>query len=155
MGKSRIIETESVWKKEVVISIAHENMIHSTFRTSSYFLTRKTIIPSYINSLPHFQIRHATKKAGGSTTNGRDSAGRRLGIKVYPGNVAKAGSIIIRQRGQKYKCGENVGMGRDHTIFSKVLGIVKFTTNARKKRVVHVLENARKKRVVHVLENAT
>ncbi|KAL3942407.1 MAG: hypothetical protein SGBAC_003401 [Bacillariaceae sp.] len=83
----------------------------------------------------------ATKKAGGSTNNGRDSIGRRLGVKLYPGQKAKAGSIIIRQRGQKFRAGEGVGMGRDHTIFAKVAGEVKMTrlpTNI-KRNVVHVV----------------
>jgi large subunit ribosomal protein L27 len=82
----------------------------------------------------------ATKKQGGSTSNGRDSAGRRLGIKVYPGQEAKAGSIIVRQRGEKFRAGENVGMGKDHTIFAKHAGTVRMTrlpTN-RKRNVVHV-----------------
>jgi large subunit ribosomal protein L27 len=83
----------------------------------------------------------ATKKAGGSSNNGRDSAGRRLGVKLYPGQTAKAGSIIVRQRGQKFRAGDNVGMGKDHTIFSKVEGVVKMTrfpTN-KKRNVVHVV----------------
>ena len=73
------------------------------------------------------QIRMATKKAGGSTNNGRDSAGRRLGVKIMPNLPATPGAIIVRQRGEKYKLGDNVGMGRDHTIYSKIEGVVKFT----------------------------
>jgi large subunit ribosomal protein L27 len=83
----------------------------------------------------------ATKKAGGSTSNGRDSAGRRLGIKVWPNQQANAGSIIVRQRGQKFRAGTNVGMGRDHTLFAKVPGVVSMTklpTN-KKRNVVHVM----------------
>ncbi|CAJ1925562.1 unnamed protein product [Cylindrotheca closterium] len=83
----------------------------------------------------------ATKKAGGSSNNGRDSIGRRLGVKLYPGQQAKAGSIIIRQRGQKFRAGEGVGMGKDHTIFAKVAGVVSMTklpTN-KKRNVVHVV----------------
>jgi large subunit ribosomal protein L27 len=86
----------------------------------------------------------ATKKAGGSSTNGRDSAGRRLGVKVYGGQEAKAGSIIVRQRGQKFRAGENVGMGKDHTIFAKHAGIVTFTK----------LESNKRRNVVHVLASA-
>lgn len=89
------------------------------------------------------QVRTATKKAGGSSGNGRDSAGRRLGIKVFPGLEAKAGSIIIRQRGNKFRAGENVGVGRDHTIYALKPGIVKFTR----------LESNKKRNVVHVLQN--
>ena len=83
----------------------------------------------------------ATKKAGGSSNNGRDSAGRRLGIKVWPRMQAKAGSIIVRQRGCKFRAGTNVGMGKDHTLFAKTEGMVHMTrlpTN-KKRNVVHVL----------------
>ena len=69
----------------------------------------------------------AHKKAGGSTTLGRDSAGRRLGVKLYEGELAKAGSIIIRQRGTKYHPGLNVGLGTDDTIFALKEGLVKFS----------------------------
>lgn len=69
----------------------------------------------------------AHKKAGGSSRNGRDSEGRRLGVKKYGGEAVIPGNIIIRQRGTKYHPGENVGMGRDHTIFSLVEGKVSFT----------------------------
>ena len=69
----------------------------------------------------------AHKKAGGSSRNGRDSAGRRLGVKRYGGETVLAGNIIVRQRGTTYKPGNNVGMGKDHTIFSLVDGEVLFT----------------------------
>jgi len=68
----------------------------------------------------------AHKKAGGSSRNGRDSAGRRLGVKLYGDQEAKGGAIIIRQRGTKYFAGANVGMGTDHTLFAKVPGRVQF-----------------------------
>ena len=68
----------------------------------------------------------ATKKAGGSSKNGRDSAGRRLGVKKYGGEHVIAGNILIRQRGTKYDPGENVGIGRDHTLFALVEGKVLF-----------------------------
>jgi large subunit ribosomal protein L27 len=68
----------------------------------------------------------AHKKAGGSSRNGRDSAGRRLGVKLYGDQHAKGGAIIIRQRGTKYYPGSNVGIGKDHTLFAKVEGVVKF-----------------------------
>ncbi|KJV55015.1 ribosomal protein L27 [Orientia chuto str. Dubai] len=68
----------------------------------------------------------ATKKAGGSSKNGRDSAGRRLGIKKSDGQFVKAGNIIVRQRGTKFHPGKNVGLGKDHTIFSLTTGKVKF-----------------------------
>ena len=68
----------------------------------------------------------ATKKAGGSSRNGRDSAGRRLGIKKYAGQVVVPGNIIVRQRGTKIFPGKNVGMGNDHSIFSVIKGKVEF-----------------------------
>ncbi len=68
----------------------------------------------------------AHKKAGGSSRNGRDSAGRRLGVKLSGGQLAQAGAIIIRQRGTKYNPGTNVGIGKDHTIFAKIEGRVAF-----------------------------
>ena len=68
----------------------------------------------------------AHKKAGGSSRNGRDSAGRRLGVKRYGGENVLAGNIILRQRGTKYHPGNNVGMGKDHTIFATAEGKVMF-----------------------------
>jgi len=68
----------------------------------------------------------AHKKAGGSSRNGRDTAGRRLGVKKFGGEAVVPGNIILRQRGTKYHPGENVGIGRDHTIFAKTDGRVKF-----------------------------
>ena len=68
----------------------------------------------------------ATKKAGGSTRNGRDSEAKRLGVKRFGGESVLAGSIIVRQRGTKFHAGNNVGMGRDHTLFATADGKVKF-----------------------------
>ncbi|GBR02105.1 50S ribosomal protein L27 [Gluconobacter cerinus] len=72
----------------------------------------------------------AQKKAGGSSRNGRDSAGRRLGVKKFGGESVLAGNIIVRQRGTKMKAGSNVGIGRDHTLFALVDGHVKFQRRA-------------------------
>jgi len=72
----------------------------------------------------------AHKKAGGSSRNGRDTAGRRLGVKKFGGEAVVPGNIIVRQRGTKYHPGRNVGIGRDHTIFSLVEGQVKFERKA-------------------------
>ncbi len=68
----------------------------------------------------------AHKKAGGSSRNGRDSAGRRLGVKKFGGQLVIPGNILVRQRGTKYHPGENVGLGRDHTLFALVEGHVAF-----------------------------
>ncbi|ABD80271.1 50S ribosomal protein L27 [Saccharophagus degradans] len=68
----------------------------------------------------------AHKKAGGSTRNGRDSESKRLGVKRFGGETVTAGSIIVRQRGTRVHPGENVGLGKDHTLFAKVEGAVKF-----------------------------
>ena len=68
----------------------------------------------------------AHKKAGGSSRNGRDSAGRRLGVKKYGGEIVRPGNIIVRQRGTRWFPGENVGIGKDHTIFATINGKVTF-----------------------------
>jgi large subunit ribosomal protein L27 len=70
----------------------------------------------------------AHKKGGGTTRNGRDSESKRLGVKVYGGQTINAGGIIIRQRGTPVRAGENVGMGKDHTLFALIAGKVKFIT---------------------------
>ncbi|MDR3274670.1 MAG: 50S ribosomal protein L27 [Endomicrobium sp.] len=77
-------------------------------------------------------------KAQGSSTNGRDSHGQRLGVKIYGDQKASAGSIIVRQRGTKYYPGLNTGMGKDNTIFAKVEGIVKFIRKAGNKCYVNI-----------------
>ncbi|MCH7580881.1 MAG: 50S ribosomal protein L27 [Chloroflexi bacterium] len=76
----------------------------------------------------------AHKKGGGSSRNGRDSRGRRLGVKRYDGEVVKPGTIILRQRGTRFHPGKNVGLGRDHTIFALIDGKVKFAPYARGRR---------------------
>ncbi|EEY67365.1 50S ribosomal protein L27 [Phytophthora infestans T30-4] len=78
--------------------------------------------------------RWASKKAGGSTKNGRDSESKRLGVKKFGGQSVLAGNIIIRQRGTKYHAGTGVGLGKDHTIFAKRDGFVRFWYNVPKKR---------------------
>ena len=80
----------------------------------------------------------AQKKAGGSSRNGRDSDGRRLGVKAYGGESVSAGSIIIRQRGTVYRAGTNVGVGRDHTLFALVDGTVKFGRRADNRMFVSI-----------------
>lgn len=81
----------------------------------------------------------AHKKAGGSSRNGRDTAGRRLGVKCFGGEYVIPGNIIIRQRGTKYKQGQNVGIGKDHTIFALVDGHVLFTRDDQDRPIVHVV----------------
>lgn len=76
----------------------------------------------------------ATKKAGGSSKNGRDSEAKRLGVKAYGNELIPAGSIIVRQRGTKFHAGDNVGMGKDHTLFAKVDGYVEFAVKGRLNR---------------------
>ena len=80
----------------------------------------------------------AHKKGQGSTTNGRDSIGKRLGVKRSGGQAVKAGEILVRQRGTTFHPGENVGIGSDYTIFSKVQGLVKFENMTRKKQKISV-----------------
>ena len=82
----------------------------------------------------------AHKKAGGSSRNGRDSESKRLGVKAYGEQTVKAGAIIVRQRGTKMHAGENVGMGKDHTLFAKADGKVSFTVKgALKRKTVNVI----------------
>ena len=81
----------------------------------------------------------ATKKAGGSSRNGRDSAGRRLGVKKYGGQIVNPGNIIVRQRGTKIFPGEYVKMGKDHSIFSLIAGKVKFKKTKSNRTLVSVV----------------
>ena len=81
----------------------------------------------------------ATKKAGGSSRNGRDSAGRRLGVKRYGGQFVSPGNIIVRQRGTKIHPGDHVGIGRDHSIFSLVKGKVQFKKSKLNRTFVSVI----------------
>ena len=83
----------------------------------------------------------ASKKASGSTKNGRDSQGKRLGVKLFGGQKAKSGAIIVRQRGTVFIPGKNVDMGRDFSIFSKIEGYVKFERFNRGKKKVSVFES--------------
>ena len=80
----------------------------------------------------------AHKKAGGSSRNGRDSAGRRLGVKKFGGESVIAGNIIVRQRGTKFHPGTNVGMGKDHTLYSKVSGKVSFKRKKNRRTYVNI-----------------
>lgn len=81
----------------------------------------------------------AHKKAGGSSRNGRDSEGRRLGVKKFGSETVVAGNIIVRQRGTEFHPGQNVGMGRDHTLYALVDGQVSFTTGYKNRSFVNVL----------------
>ncbi len=80
----------------------------------------------------------AHKKAGGSSRNGRDSPGRRLGVKRFGGQLVKAGSIIVRQRGTRFQPGNNVGVGRDYTLFAKIDGIVTFERSGKYRKQASV-----------------
>jgi large subunit ribosomal protein L27 len=84
----------------------------------------------------------AHKKAGGSSRNGRDSAGQRYGVKRYAGQRVRAGSIIVRQKGTKIHPGENVGLGKDYTIFSKIDGRVTFERFNKNRKKVSVYEHS-------------
>ena len=85
----------------------------------------------------------AHKKAGGSSRNGRDSAGRRLGVKKFGGEKVLAGNIIIRQRGTKVHPGDNVGIGKDHTLFATSPGLIKFREKSKGKMFVNVVTEAK------------
>jgi large subunit ribosomal protein L27 len=81
----------------------------------------------------------AHKKGGGSSTNGRDSHGQRLGVKRFGGQVVHAGTILVRQRGTRHKPGQNVGRGKDDTLFARITGVVKFEDKGRMGRFISVL----------------
>jgi large subunit ribosomal protein L27 len=81
----------------------------------------------------------AHKKAGGSSRNGRDSPGQRLGVKVFGGEICAAGNILVRQRGTKWHPGRNVGLGKDHTLFATADGRVDFRTKAKGRTYVSVV----------------
>jgi large subunit ribosomal protein L27 len=80
----------------------------------------------------------AHKKGGGSSTNGRDSQGQRLGVKRFGGQLVSGGSILVRQRGTRYKPGENVGRGKDDTLFAKIAGVVQFEDKGRMGRFINI-----------------
>ncbi len=80
----------------------------------------------------------AHKKAGGSTRNGRDSSGKRLGVKKFGGQLVRAGSIIVRQRGTSIHAGKNVGVGKDYTLFAKIDGTITFERSGKYKKLVSV-----------------
>lgn len=85
----------------------------------------------------------AHKKAGGSSRNGRDSHSKRLGVKRYGGQEVLAGNIIVRQRGTQFHPGDNVGMGKDHTLFATVNGVVQFVTKgAQKRKMINIIPSA-------------
>ncbi len=84
----------------------------------------------------------AHKKAAGSSRNGRDSESKRLGVKMYGGQAAVAGNILVRQRGTKFHAGENVGLGVDHTLFAKADGFVKFARKGSNQRMYVSIEAA-------------
>ena len=84
----------------------------------------------------------AHKKAGGSSRNGRDSAGQRLGVKKYGGQFVQAGNILVRQKGTRIFPGENVGMGKDFTLFAKIDGVVQYEKKAKDKKQVSITTQA-------------
>jgi large subunit ribosomal protein L27 len=91
----------------------------------------------------------ASKKGGGSSTNGRDSHGQRLGVKRFGGQLINAGTIIVRQRGTKHKAGENVGQGKDDTLYALVTGVVKFEDRGRHGRFISVKPSEQAKSAVN------
>ena len=84
----------------------------------------------------------AHKKGAGSTRNGRDSAGQRLGVKQYAGNIVDAGAILVRQRGTRLLAGENVGVGKDHTLFALIAGTVRHSPARDDRRRVSIVPRA-------------
>lgn len=85
----------------------------------------------------------AHKKAGGSSKNGRDSIGKRLGVKLYEGQAARAGNILVRQRGSTFHAGDNVYAGKDYTLHARVDGRVAFSRKRGKRQYIHVVAESR------------
>ncbi|KAE9593779.1 hypothetical protein Lal_00036548 [Lupinus albus] len=115
------------------IAATFKSLSLSSSSSSSFFKGGSSsflhVGPTSFVSIPHrtpLTIQNAHKKGAGSTKNGRDSCGKRLGVKIYGDQVAKPGSIIVRQCGTKFHAGKNVGLGKDYTIFSLIDGVVKF-----------------------------
>ncbi|CAJ1959055.1 unnamed protein product [Sphenostylis stenocarpa] len=112
------------------LAAAFKGLSLSSSSSSSFFgATSLSAGPTSLVCLPRrrpLTIENAHKKGAGSTKNGRDSQSKRLGVKIYGDQVAKPGSIIVRQRGTKFHAGKNVGLGKDYTIFSLIDGVVKF-----------------------------
>jgi large subunit ribosomal protein L27 len=84
----------------------------------------------------------SSKKGVGSSRNGRDSNPKYLGVKMFGGQIIKAGNIIVRQRGTKFRPGSNVGIGKDHTLFAKADGVLEFIKNTKKGKVINVIAEA-------------
>ena len=84
----------------------------------------------------------SSKKGVGSSRNGRDSNPKYLGVKMFGGQIIKAGNIIVRQRGTKFRPGANVGMGKDFTLFAKTDGVLEFIKNTKKGKVINVITEA-------------
>lgn len=116
-------------------SSSSSSFLKGEFGASSLFLPNKS--PLSVSPFP-LTIESAHKKGAGSTKNGRDSKGQRLGVKIYGDQVAKPGAIIVRQRGTKFHPGKNVGLGKDHTIFALIDGLVKFEKFGPDKKKVSV-----------------
>lgn len=112
--------------------------------SSNVLLCKTTLELNSCKSGNNFmQLRFATKKAGGSTKNGRDSNPKYLGVKKFSGHKVDVGNIIVRQRGQKYRPGANTGLGKDHTIFALSPGFVKFTyCYERRRQVVSIVSES-------------
>jgi large subunit ribosomal protein L27 len=91
-----------------------------------------------IGILDYLEVVMAHKKAGGSSRNGRDSAGQRLGVKRFSGQWVQAGNILVRQKGTRIHPGENVGVGKDYTLFARIDGIVKYEKKGRDKKQVSI-----------------
>jgi large subunit ribosomal protein L27 len=88
------------------------------------------------------EVVMAHKKAGGSSRNGRDSAGQRLGVKIYSGQSVQAGNILVRQKGTRLFPGENVGMGKDFTLYARINGVVRYEKRGKEKKQVSVYAQA-------------
>eukprot|EP00656_Telonema_subtile_P009606 TRINITY_DN14524_c0_g1_i1.p1 TRINITY_DN14524_c0_g1~~TRINITY_DN14524_c0_g1_i1.p1 ORF type:complete len:159 (+),score=33.79 TRINITY_DN14524_c0_g1_i1:123-599(+) len=134
-----------VYKRQVRGLSCHTMALRSVAAGLMHCMEGRMGLNCQVASSQMLLARNATKKAGGSTRNGRDSNPKMLGIKVYGGQAIKAGGIIVRQRGTEFHPGKNVGMGKDHTLFATTPGMVKFSVRGKQslrkpKRVIDVVE---------------
>ncbi|KAG2231500.1 ribosomal L27 protein-domain-containing protein [Thamnidium elegans] len=114
----------------------------TTVRSTQWTNNARPILTPLLKATTEMsQVRWATKKSGGSSRNGRDSAGRRLGVKKFGGQEVIPGNIIVRQRGTKFHAGDNVGMGKDHTLYALEPGYVRFYKDPQqsKRRLVGIV----------------
>ncbi|KAI7888715.1 ribosomal L27 protein-domain-containing protein [Mucor mucedo] len=125
-----------------LLNRAFSQFSSTTVKNTQWSINARPAVTTFLkNTTETSQVRWATKKSGGSSRNGRDSAGRRLGVKKFGGQEVIPGNIIVRQRGTKFHAGDNVGMGKDHTLYALEPGYIRFYKDVQqpKRRLVGIV----------------